>query len=663
MEKRNSQIYFRLLVWGLGLLLVSGASFHINSRYEQREADLIVSLEIVKAIKSNIVGHELSEDLELHKEERIKKLRTLSEKIPKLKRLVSKESFGEKYFNESKDLNISFQQYVFFTKKEGATKYSLNFRKLKRELDGIEGDIFEEVKKISLDKILWSGAGDLTLILLALIGAIALALHLKEDFANLLRENKNLSAKLESNLDSIIGGEWSINLEDLYLDLGAEAISILNVNIYEPHISLESFLDYFIEESSKELNDHIKQCNLVGDSFSVEIQKRGESSDSSWLLINGVLVEEGEVRKIVGRISDIDEIHKSEDRFELLFENIEQPAFIAGETGLWDCNNAALRFFKLRNKEDFLDKKLPELFPLLQNDGSGSLAQLKQHMRKGQKEDGCRFGWTFRNSEGVKSSDVQLFPIMMNGNSLYLYVLKEESGHVSVIRDNKYRALICDPQVNSRNILMGYFEEEGWQVRATDSMAEALSLKEEVSYDVIVLDFSIKDLNIDLFKLNQNKTALVGIGGIGKEDEVKKEKVDHFIHKPIMKEVILRLISKVNIKTDMLVVEDVLDLYIGKFDMLTSYCNELEIYLEEFEENFERDLEFKDWSKLKEHLLTLQIVSKKFSCRGLNLIFDKSFEVLKSKNISKIREDKSRIHSSFNELISNLRAELGNRAA
>lgn len=663
MEKRNSQIYFRLIVWSLGLLLISGASFHINSRYEQREGELIESLEIVKAIKSNIVGHELSEDSDLAVEDRIKKLRKLSEKIPKLKKLVSKEEFGEKYFNESKDLNISFQQYVFFTKKEGSARHSVNFRKLKRELDGVEGEIYEEVKKISLDKILWSGAGDLTLIFLAILGAIGISLYLKEDFKILITENKNLNAKLESNLESIIGGAWSMSLVEQYLDLGEESIDILNMNIFEPHISLNTFLDYFTEESSKDLNDQIKQCQNVGDSFNVEIQKRGESIDSSWLLITGVLVEEKDGDRIVGRISDIDEIHKSEDRFELLFDNIEQPAFIAGETGLWDCNNAALRFFKLRNKEDFLDKKLPELFPLLQNDGSGSFAQLKQHMRKSQKEEGCRFGWTFRNEEGVMSSDVQLFPIMMNGNSLYLYVLKEESGHVSVIRDSQYRALICDPQVHSRNILMGHFEEEGWVVKATDSMAEALSLKDEVFYDVIVLDFSIKDLNIDLFKLNQNKTALVGIGGVGREDEVKKGKVDFFIHKPIMKEIILRLISKVTVKTDMLVVEDVLDLYMGKFDMLTSYCNELEIYLEEFEDNFEKDLEFKDWSQLKEHLLTLQLVSKKFSCRGLNLVFDKSFAVLKTKDISKIRQDKSRIHSSFNELIRNLRAELGNRAA
>jgi PAS domain-containing protein len=643
--------------------MISGASFHINSRYEQREGELIESLEIVKAIKSNIVGHELSEDSDLQLEERITKLRKLSEKIPKLKEIVSRESFGEKYFNESKDLSISFQQYVFFTKKEGSKRNSINFRKIKRELDGIEGEIYEEVKKISLDKILWSGAGDLTLIFLAIIGAIGIALYLKDDFGKLMTENKNLNAKLESNLESIIGGSWSMSLVENYLDLGPESIEILNMNIFEPHISLETFLDYFTEDSSKNLNDQIKQCHNVGDAFSVEIQKRGESIDSSWLLITGVLVEEKKGSQIVGRISDIDEIHKSEDRFELLFENIEQPAFIAGETGLWDCNNAALRFFKLRNKEDFLDKKLPELFPLLQNDGSGSFAQLKQHMRKSQKEDGSRFGWSFRNEEGQMSSDVQLFPIMMNGNSLFLYVLKEESGHVSVIRDSQYRALICDPQIHSRNILMGYFEEEGWVVRATDSMAEALSLKEEVFYDVIVLDFSIKDLNIDLFKLNQNKTSLVGIGGVGRDDKAKKEKVDHFIHKPIMKEVILRLISKVSIKTDMLVVEDVLDLYMGKFDMLTTYCNELEIYLEEFEENFEKDLQFKDWSQLKEHLLTLQLVSKKFSCRGLNLVFDKSFTVLKTKNISKIRQDKSRIHTSFNELIRNLRAELGNRAA
>lgn len=663
MESRSSQIHFRLIVWSLGLLLISGASFHINSRYEQREADLIESLEIVKAIKSNVVGHELSEDRGLPKEERVKKLRTLSEKIPKLKKLVFKEKFGEKYFNESKDLNISFQQYVFFTKEESNSRHSVNFRKLKRELDGIEGDIYEEVKKISLDKILWSGAGDLTLIFLAILGAIGITLYLKEDFGFLVVENKNLNAKIESNKDAIIGGEWTMSLSDHHLDLSPEAIEIFNMNIFEPHISLETFLDYFTEESSKDLYDQIKQCSIVGDVFNVEIQKRGESSDSSWLLVNGVLIEEAGGLKIIGRVSDIDEIHKSEDRFELLFDNIEQPAFIAGETGLWDCNNAALRFFKLRNKEDFLDKKLPELFPLLQNDGSGSLAQLKQHMRKSQKEEGCRFGWTFRNEEGSMSSDVQLFPIMMNGNSLYLYVLKEETGHVSVIRDSQYRALICDPQVHSRNILMGYFEEEGWVVRSTDSMAEALSLKEEVFYDVIVLDFSIKDLNIDLFKLNSNKTAIVGIGGVGKGDEVRKEKVDHFIHKPIMKEVILRLMTKVSVKTDMLVVEDVLDLYAGKYDMLTSYCNELEVYLLEFEENFERDLEFKDWSKLKEHLLTLQLVSKKFSCRGLNLVFDRSFSILKSKNISKIREDKKRVHSSFNELIRNLRAELGNRAA
>lgn len=641
--------------------MVSSISFHLNSQFEERETRLIESLDLVRDIQSHVIDFELSNKSDVEKVTQVSSLKDFREQIPVLKKKLMKEGLGQKYFNESRDLNISFQQYLH--QLDGVETASvLAARKIKREFEEVEKELYIEVKKVSLEKILWGAGGDFVLVLLALLGGVALAVILKDDLKQLRNSNKNLRAKLEANKDGLSGGDWSIDLESLNMELGTEALDILNMNVYEQVVSFKNFLDYLTEETARELREQIQLCSKEGDRFSVEVQKRNMGEDKTWVKISGAVVIDQQGNKIVGRISDIDQFRQSEERFNLLFSHISQPAFISGENGLWDCNKAALRFFNLRNKEDFLDKKLAELYPLNQPDGRGSLKYLKYHMRKSQQEERHRFGWTFRHKKGETAAEVQLFPIAINGNPLYLHVLKEDSRQISVVKGREFRAIVCDPNVHSRNILMNYFEEEGWNVEGIGNMVDALSVKEEHFFDIIVVDFSIPDLNLELFRLNQNNTHLVGMGS-GKEDELHRSKVDSFISKPIMKEIVLGLIQKVSESSEKLVVEDVMDLYSAKQETLVSYCNELEIYLDEFSENFEKHLDFDEWDEMRESLMTLQTVSKKFSCRGLSHLFETSFMVLNGRDNSLIRDDHRKVLGAFRELIRNIRAELGNRAA
>lgn len=618
----------------------------------------IESLDIVRELQTDIIQFEIGKDDSI-----LGKLDTHREKILVLKRNLQKEEIGQKYFNESRDLLISYQQYLHQVKNRKDETSTVNFRRLNRELTELQGEVYGEVKQVSLEKILWSAGGDFSLILLAIFGVIGLMVVLKDQIRILINNNKNLASKLESSLDYSSGGSWSMVFGSLNLDLSPDAVEILNLNIFEPKVGLSNFLDYFTEETARDLKDQIQLCTKLGDSFKVEVQKRDLEGERSWIQIKGTLILEEDVEKIVGTISDIDQVRQSEHRFTTLFDNMSQPAFISGENGLWDCNKATLKFFKLGNKEDFLDKKLPELFPLNQPDGRGSLNTLKSHMKRSQREEGLRYGWTFRTRIGEVAADVQLFPIVKNGTSLFLHVLKEGQKHISVLKDRQFRALICDPHNHGQQILKSYFQEEGWEVSITGNMAEALALKEDVFFDIIVLDFSLPDLNLELFTLNQNETHLVGMGGTGKETILNKSKVDSFISKPIMKEVVIGLIQKVSSNSEKLIVEDVLDLYSGRSDVLASYCDELEIYLEAFDEQFEKSLHFDEWDELKDLFSTLQSVSKKFSCRGLNQIFENSNKILKSRDHIRLKENHKKVMSSFRELIRDLRSKLGSLAA
>lgn len=663
MEKKPLNLYLRLGLWAVCLVTLSLGSFHFNSQFEEKESSLIDSMKIVRNLRSGVVDFQMNSKSRTEKEEKLRDLISQQEKLPVLEKLLMRESFGEKYFNESRDLKISYQQYLHKMKNSSKGKSPAAFRKLQRELNEIDSDIYAEIKKVSIEKILWGAGGDFALILLALLGGVGIAVFLKDEISKLEITKRNLLAKLESNNDSLAGGAWTLNLTSKYFDLSEAAIDLLNMNIYEPHISFKNFLDYFTDETAKEFKEQLQLCSNEGERFTVELQKRGIADESSWINISGTISLSDGVKKVEGVVSDIDQLRQTEDRFKLLFSNIEQPAFIAGENGLWDCNKAALKFFKLRNKEDFLDKKLPELFPLNQPDGMGSIKRLRFHMKKSSQDQGHRFGWCFRHDDGETKSDVQLFPIVMNGTPLYLYVLKKDDKHVSVIKDKKFRVIICDPNVHSRNILQSFFEEEDWLVQPATSMADALSHKEDAYYDIIAIDLAIKDLNLDLFTLNQNDTHLVGMGGGGNEDPFLRNKVDSYIQKPIMKEVVSGLIQKVSGQAQKLIVEDVLDLYSSRYETLITYCNELEVFLENFKEQFEKDLQLEDWNHLKENLLTLQTISKKFSCRGLNQLFESSFSVLESRNALKARQSNEQVLASLQELIFNLRAELRNRAA
>ncbi len=657
----TKKFYIRLTIWGLSLLGLAFSSFHINANFEERETELIESLDMVRSIQNKIIGHELNVKDGLETQVEVKTLKSFQEKIPILKNKLLKENFGQKYFNESRDLNISYQQYLFQIE-EAELNSTVIVRKVKRELEEIEKELYQEVKKVSIEKILWGAGGDFLLVLISLLGGIAIVVMLKDEFRDLFTSNQNLMAKLEASRKGEVSGDWSLDLESLNIYLEKDTIEILNLNLFDSDLSFKNFLDYFTEDSGKELREQVHLCSREGDRFSVELQKREMNDEKSWVNISGSVVINEEGKKIVGSISDIDEYRQAETRFQLLFSHISQPAFISGENGLWDCNNSALRFFKLRNKEDFLDKKLAELFPLNQPDGKGSLKYLKLHMRKSQQEQHHRFGWTFRHRKGETVAEVQLFPININGNSLFLHILKKDSGYVSVVKDKQFRVLICDANVHGRSILQAYFEEEDWIVKTADNMADALALKEDYFFDMIIVDFSINNLNLELFRLNQSKTHIVGISS-GKEDKLHKPHVDSMISKPVMKEVILGLIHRISEATEKLVVEDVLDLYSGRFEILTSYCNELEIYLEEFNEQFLRNLDFDEWDSMREDLLTLQTISKKFSCRGLNYLFEKSFKILNERENTQIRDSHRILVASFRDLIRNIRSQLGDRAA
>ena len=269
-------------------MVVSSTSFHLNSQFEERETRLIESLDLVRDIQSHVIDFELSSKSDVEKVAQVSSLKDFREQIPVLKKKLMKEGLGQKYFNESRDLDISFQQYLH--QLDGVETASvLAARKIKREFEEVEKELYIEVKKVSLEKILWGAGGDFVLVLLALLGGVVLAVILKDDLKQFRNSNKNLLAKLEANKDGLSGGDWSIDLESLNMELGTEALDILNMNVYEQVVSFKNFLDYLTEETARELREQIQLCSKEGDRFSVEVQKRNMGEDKTWVKISGAV--------------------------------------------------------------------------------------------------------------------------------------------------------------------------------------------------------------------------------------------------------------------------------------------------------------------------------------------------------------------------------------
>ncbi len=188
-------------------------------------------------------------------------------------------------------------------------------------------------------------------------------------------------------------------------------------------------------------------------------------------------------RKIFYAISkDINEklsieraLRESEEKFRKLFYESDEIFYIIHNNKFVDCNNTALRKFRLNEKEDFLNRKSGFFSPYKQPDGSVSEEMFYKKIIASLKNGSTRFEWVHKDSEGDEFwCDISLTAIDI-GNKSFIYgivkdITDKKKSEILIQRsEEKYRRIF---ELSPAGILI--FDRQGKLLEANRQIQQNL---------------------------------------------------------------------------------------------------------------------------------------------------------------------------------------------
>ncbi len=135
---------------------------------------------------------------------------------------------------------------------------------------------------------------------------------------------------------------------------------------------------------------------------------------------------DGRLDRWAGTMMDITERVLVEERFRVLFEHSSEAHFLRDETGIIDCNQAALQMLRCTRKSEIISLHPIDLSPEHQPDGQRSADKGRGIQEIAQKGGTHRFEWTHKRLDGKEfPSEVILTPVTLNAKPAMLFVLHD----------------------------------------------------------------------------------------------------------------------------------------------------------------------------------------------------------------------------------------------
>jgi PAS domain S-box-containing protein len=165
-----------------------------------------------------------------------------------------------------------------------------------------------------------------------------------------------------------------------------------------------------------------------GETWHGEICNRAKNGSLYWVdtTIIAFPGPDGKPERYIAVRTDITESKLADEKFRLLFEQSSDAHLLLGIDGIIDCNPAAVRMLRCRDKNHVLGLHPAVLSPELQPDGRPSLEKCVEMDRIAQEKGFHRFDWIHRRSDGEDFPvEVTLTPITLDQKATLLVVWHE----------------------------------------------------------------------------------------------------------------------------------------------------------------------------------------------------------------------------------------------
>ncbi len=154
-----------------------------------------------------------------------------------------------------------------------------------------------------------------------------------------------------------------------------------------------------------------------------------------------VTMQDGVAARLAGTVQDITERKAAEERFETLFEHSSDAHLLFDDTGIIDCNHAAVAMLRCASKAEMLALHPAVLSPTYQADGRLSLEKCVEMDAIARERGHHRFEWTHRKMDGeVFPVEVSLTPVALKEKPALLVVwhdLTERKRAEEEVRQNR----------------------------------------------------------------------------------------------------------------------------------------------------------------------------------------------------------------------------------
>ena len=145
-----------------------------------------------------------------------------------------------------------------------------------------------------------------------------------------------------------------------------------------------------------------------------------------------VVLDNGK-RGVIGIAKDISERYHSEERFKVLFENTSVPHILSDESGILDCNDAAVKLFGVTDPNELMYKSPFDFAPEFQPSGEMSSSWSKRAIERAAKLGYFKFDWQMKRADGsLVPLEIGLTPVNIVNRKVLLSVWSDLSERKSV---------------------------------------------------------------------------------------------------------------------------------------------------------------------------------------------------------------------------------------
>jgi len=151
--------------------------------------------------------------------------------------------------------------------------------------------------------------------------------------------------------------------------------------------------------------------------------------------VSRVLDQAGHAIGVVATGQDITERKEADERFRLVFEHSADGLLLSDETGVLDCNPAALRMLGLSDKHELIGRRPAEFSPLTQPDGTLSEEKSRGIGAATLERGALTFDWVHQRADGQPVPvEVSVRHAMLRGKRVSVTAWRDQSRRAEIDR-------------------------------------------------------------------------------------------------------------------------------------------------------------------------------------------------------------------------------------